>query len=44
MEEKATSLALGGLTSSLRAQFDNISHGRVGRGNRLGVGGVWAEG
>ena len=44
MEEKATSLALGGLTSSLRAQLDIISHGRVGDGNCLGVGGLWDEG
>ncbi len=44
MEEKATSLALEGLTSSLRAQFDIFSHGRVGGGNGLGVGGLWDKG
>ena len=43
MEEKATSLAPGGLTSSLRAQFAGTIHGRVGGHVGFGVGGLWAE-
>ncbi len=44
MKENTTSLAPGGLTGRLRAQFCGTSHGRVGHGNCLGVGDLWAEG
>ena len=42
--EKSKSLALGGLTGCLMAQFAGTIHGRVGGSVGLGVCGLWAKG
>ena len=44
LEEKATSLAPGGLTGRLRARFAGAIHGQVRDDIGFGVGGLWVRG